>query len=55
MAKVKKAATGKNISAGVPHKNVKAPMVDAKGAWTKIQERTLGTTKKKKGKVSKKK
>ena len=31
----------KNISAGVAHKKVKAPMVDPKGAWTKIQERTL--------------
>ncbi len=56
MAKAKKAVAGKNISAGVPHKNVKAPMVDPKGAWTKVQERTLGTTKMKKGgKVSKKK
>ena len=40
----------KNISAGVPHKKVKAPMVDPKGAWTKIQERTLGA----KGKAKKK-
>ena len=48
MAKVSKA---KNISAGVAHKNVKAPMVDPKGAWTKVQERTLGA----KGKKSSKK
>jgi hypothetical protein len=49
----------KNISAGVSYKKVKAPMVDppgkgGKGAWTKIQERTLGNMKKS-GKVSKKK
>jgi hypothetical protein len=48
MAKVSK---GKNISAGVAHKKVKAPMVDPKGAWTKIQERTIGA----KGKKSAKK
>jgi hypothetical protein len=35
----------KNISAGVPHKKVKAPMVDPKGAYTKVQERTLGNMK----------
>ena len=40
----------KNISAGVPHKKVKAPMVDPKGAWTKIQERTIGTKSKSKKK-----
>jgi hypothetical protein len=40
----------KNISAGVASKKVKAPMVDPKGAWTKIQERTLGA----KGKSKKK-
>jgi hypothetical protein len=44
----------KNISAGVSYKKVKAPMVDPKGAWTKVQERTLGNMKKG-GKVSKKK
>jgi multidrug resistance efflux pump len=44
----------KNISAGVGAKGKKAPMVDPKGAWTKIQERTLGNMKKG-GKVSKKK
>ena len=42
----------KNISAGVGSaKGNKAPMVDPKGAWTKIQERTLGA----KSKSSKKK
>jgi len=52
MAKVmKKAAAGKNLSAGVSYKKVKAPMVDPKGAWTKVQERTLGA----KGKSAKKK
>ena len=35
----------KNISAGVPNKKVKAPMVDPKGAYTKVQERTLGNMK----------
>jgi len=51
MTKVSKA---KNISAGVASKKVKAPMVDPKGAWTKVQERTLGNMKKG-GKLSKKK
>ena len=46
----------KNISAGVAHKKVKAPMVDppgkgGQGAYTKVQERTLGA----KGKSAKKK
>ena len=56
MAKVmKKAATGKNISAGVAYKKVKAPLVDppgkgGKGAWTKVQERTLGAKSKSKKK-----
>ena len=49
MAKANK--SGKNISAGVAYKKVKAPMVDPKGAWTKVQERTLGA----KGKAKKKK
>lgn len=41
----------KNISAGVGGaKGKKAPMVDPKGAWTKVQERTLGA----KGKSKKK-
>lgn len=49
----------KNISAGVAHKKVKAPMVDppgkgGQGAYTKVQERTLGNMKKG-GKISKKK
>lgn len=35
----------KNISAGVGSKGKKAPMVDPKGAWTYIQERTLGNMK----------
>jgi hypothetical protein len=48
MAKVSKA---KNISAGVGGKGKKAPMVDPKGAWTKVQERTIGA----KGKKSAKK
>jgi hypothetical protein len=60
MAKMmKKAASGKNISAGVSYKKVKAPLVDppgkgGKGAYTKVQERTLGNMKKG-GKLSKKK
>ena len=41
----------KNISAGVGGaKGKKAPMVDPKGAWTKIQERTIGTKSKSKKK-----
>jgi hypothetical protein len=51
---VKAMSKAKNISAGVGGKGKKAPMVDPKGAWTKIQERTLGNMKKG-GKVSKKK
>jgi len=60
MAKaMKKAVAGKNISAGVAYKKVKAPLVDppgkgGKGAYTKVQERTLGNMKKG-GKVAKKK
>lgn len=50
----KVASKAKNISAGVGGKGKKAPMVDPKGAWTKVQERTLGNMKKG-GKVSKKK
>ena len=49
-----KASKAKNISAGVSYKKVKAPMVDPKGAYTKVQQRTLGNMKKG-GKVSKKK
>lgn len=33
----------KNISAGPSKKQPKAPMVDPKGQFTKIQKRTLGT------------
>jgi hypothetical protein len=51
MAKVSKA---KNLSAGVGGKGKKAPMVDPKGAYTKVQEHTLGSMKKG-GKMSKKK
>ena len=40
----------KNISAGVGAKGKKAPMVDPKGAWTKIQERTIGAKSKSKKK-----
>lgn len=43
MAKVVK---GKNVSAGVaPQNKKKAGPVDAKGAYTKVQERTLGKMK----------
>jgi len=49
MATVKKYQAG-----GVASKKKKAPMVDPKGAYTKVQERTLGNMKKG-GKLSKKK
>jgi len=39
MAKINKS---KNLSAGVTKVTKKAPMVDPKGAWTKVQERTIG-------------
>ncbi len=57
MAKASK--SGKNISAGVAYKKVKAPMVDppkkgGKGAYSEVQMRTLGNMKKG-GKLSKKK
>lgn len=42
MKKMKKAQSGKNISAGVGGKSPKAGMVDPSGAYTKVQERTLG-------------
>ena len=51
MPKINKA---KNISAGVSKTTKKAPMVDPKGAYTKVQQRTLGNMKKG-GKLSKKK
>lgn len=44
MATVKK-AKAKNISAGPSKKTAKAPMVDPKGAYTKVQQRTLGKMK----------
>lgn len=41
-----KASKAKNISAGVGGgKQKKAPMVDPKGAWTKVQIRTIGNKK----------
>ena len=51
MPKISKA---KNLSAGVSKSSKKAPMVDPKGAFTKVQQRTLGNMKKG-GKMSKKK
>jgi hypothetical protein len=51
MPKINKA---KNISAGVSKTTKKAPMVDPKGAYTKVQQRTLGNMKNG-GKTSKKK
>jgi hypothetical protein len=45
MATVKK-AKAKNLSAGPSKKTPKAPLVDPKGAYTKVQQRTLGTMKK---------
>jgi len=48
-----KMSKAKNISAGVGGKGKKAPMVDPKGAYTKVQERTLGNMKKG-GKIKKK-
>lgn len=44
MKTVKKSA--KMQAGGVASKKIKAPMVDPKGAWTKVQERTLGSMKK---------
>jgi len=49
MAKINKK---ENLAAGVSKSSKKAPMVDPKGAWTKVQERTLGNMKKG-GKVKK--
>ena len=43
-----KASKAKNISAGAGGKGKKAPMVDPKGAWTKVQQRTIGSKSKKK-------
>lgn len=36
----------KNLAAGVGKTGKKAPMVDPKGAYTKVQQRTLGNMKK---------
>jgi hypothetical protein len=52
--KTVKKATVKNLSAGPSKKTPKAGPVDPKGAYTKVQERTLGNMKKG-GKMSKKK
>lgn len=49
-----KGLTSKMQAGGVASKKVKAPMVDPKGAYTKVQERTLGNMKKG-GKMAKKK
>lgn len=38
-------ATTKKLAAGVGGKQPKAPMVDPQGAWTKVQEKTLGKAK----------
>ena len=45
MATIKKSKV-KNLSAGPSKKTSKAPMVDPKGQFTKVQERTLGNMKK---------
>lgn len=42
MATIKK----KMQAGGISKKSPKAPMVDPQGAWTKVQERTLGSMKK---------
>ena len=41
---MKKAKAGA-VAAGVAHKSPKAPLVDPDGAYTKVQERTLGNMK----------
>lgn len=48
MAK-KKMRDGGNLASGVGGKKPKAGMVDPKGAWTKVQERTIGKAKDGKG------
>jgi len=53
MATIKK-SKAKNISAGPSKKSPNAGMVDPKGAYTKVQKRTLGSMKTG-GKTSKKK
>jgi hypothetical protein len=52
MATIKKVSKAKNLSAGPSKKTPIAPKVDPNGAYTKVQERTLGNMKKG-GKVSK--
>jgi hypothetical protein len=54
MATIKKVSKAKNLSAGPSKKTPIAPKVDPQGAYTKVQERTLGNMKKG-GKVSKNK
>jgi hypothetical protein len=49
-----KISKSKNLSAGVTKTTKKAPLVDPKGAYTKVQQRTLGNMKKG-GKMTKKK
>lgn len=51
MAAIKKAKAGA-VAAGVSTTTKKAPMVDPEGAYTKVQQRTLGNMKKG-GKVKK--
>ena len=46
---------GKLLSAGVSKSTKKAPMVDPRGAYTKVQQRTLGNMKKGGKVISKKK
>ena len=46
MATIKKVSKAKNLSAGPSKKTVKAGLVDPKGQYTKVQERTLGSMKK---------
>lgn len=45
MAKMIKKSTVKNVSAGPSKKTTIAPKVDPKGAYTKVQQRTLGNMK----------
>ena len=45
MATIKKVSKAKNISAGPSKKQPKAPLVDPRGQYTKVQERTLGSMK----------
>jgi len=45
MATIKKVSKAKNLSAGPSKKSPRAGMVDPKGAYTKVQKRTLGSMK----------